>query len=110
MPEELLHTAKVGTVVEHVRGEAVPQGMRADRRVQPGLPEVLVHLAAHTAGAEPLAVLVGEQDLAVEAAVVLHPLVTIFDVLLNRLQGLGADRRDPLLLALAADVDDLAKK
>ena len=39
--QKLLDTAQVGAVVQQVGGEAVPQGVRADVGIEPGLGEVL---------------------------------------------------------------------
>src|SRR6266404_431613 len=61
MAQQLLHAAEVRAVVEQVRGEAMPQRVRADRRVQADLLEVLVELAADRARAEAAAVLVHEE-------------------------------------------------
>jgi len=110
MAEQFLNASEVGAVVEHVGGEAVSQGMRADRGVEARGAEVLVHLSPDAAGAESLAVLVGKEDFGVEGAVVGHPSVSEFDVVLYRLEGAGADGRDSFLLAFAADVNYLAEE
>ena len=68
MAQQLLHAAQVGAVVQQVRREAVTQRVRADARVEAGLHEVLVELAADRAGAQRLAVLV-QEDAAARAAV-----------------------------------------
>src|SRR5205807_2385143 len=62
--EQLLHAADVGPAVEQVRGEAVPQAVRAGARVEARLGQVLGQLAADAARRQPRAVLVEEQGVA----------------------------------------------
>ena len=56
--QQFLHAAEVGAVVQQMRGEAVPQRVRADSRVQAGRQKIFVELAADGAGGERIAVLV----------------------------------------------------
>lgn len=42
MPEKLLNLTKVRSPIEHMRGRAMPQGMRTDIR-NTGIPRMLVH-------------------------------------------------------------------
>ena len=58
--QQLLDAAEVRSAIEHVRGEAVPQGMRADGGIQSALGQVLVEFAADATGAQTLSVLVYE--------------------------------------------------
>jgi len=64
--EKLLDAAQVRPVVEHVRGEAVPQGVGADARIESGLGQILIQLAANAPRAEPLPVLVDEEGVLIE--------------------------------------------
>lgn len=54
--------------------------------------------------------LVGEEDLAVKARIVQHAPVSEFDIMLDRLEGAGADGADAFFFAFAPNVDDLAEE
>ena len=56
--EQFLHAADVGAGVEHVRGEAVAQRVRAGSRVEPGRREVLRQQPADASRREPAAAVV----------------------------------------------------
>ena len=86
MAEQLLDASQVGAIIEHVSRKAMAQRMGADRRIQPGHLEVLVHLAPDASRAQSPSVLVHKQNLGVEVAVALGTLVSIFHVVLNDLQ------------------------
>ncbi len=46
MAQQFLHAAQIGAVVQQVRGEAVPQRVRADAGIEAGGQEIFVELAA----------------------------------------------------------------
>lgn len=100
MAQQFLNTSQVGSIVEHVGCKAVTQGMRADCRIQSCFNQIFIHFTANTAGAEPFAVFVGKQDLAVKSRVAFHPAIAIFQVMLNTLQGAGTDGADTFFLPL----------
>src|SRR6266568_4794955 len=60
--EQLLHAADVGSGVEQMRGEAVPQRVRAGARIKPGECEVLFQQPADTADSQPAAAMIQEQS------------------------------------------------
>lgn len=86
MAKQLLYAAKVRTVVEHVRGEAMPQSMRAYRRVETGCDEILVHLPPDAPRTHPAAVFIDKESLGVEIAVALGTPVLELKIMLDRLQ------------------------
>lgn len=110
MAEQLLNASQIGAVIEHMRREAVPERMRADIRVEAGHLQVFIHLSANAAGAEAPAVLINEEDIRIEIGVAGGPFVSEFHIVLDDLQGGGADWRDSLFFALSSDVDDFAEK
>src|SRR5262249_57385633 len=60
MAEQLLHAADVGAAVEQVRGEAVPQAVRARARVEAGQRQIFLQEPADATHGQPGAVLVQE--------------------------------------------------
>ena len=110
MAEQLLNTAEVSAAVQHMGGEAVPQRMRADGRVEARHFEVFIHFPADASGAEAFAVLIDEQDLAVEVAVELGAFISELHIVLDDLQNGGADGADSFFFALAPDVNDFAEE
>ena len=85
MSQKFLHASQIRSIVQHVCGKAVTQGMWADRRIQSRFPQVLVHFPSDAACAESMAVLVGKQYFTVKIAVVLHSFVAELDIPLNGL-------------------------
>ena len=59
--QQLLHGTKVGTIVEKMRGEAVPNGVRTDFGVETDGTEVLRDLASNGAAAQSTTMLVDEE-------------------------------------------------
>ena len=110
MAEQLLDTAEVSASVQHMGGEAVPQRMRADCRVKACHFEVFIHCPADASGAEAFAVLINEQDFAVEVAVELGAFISELHIVLNDLQDGGTDGADSFFFALAPDVNDFAEE
>ena len=110
MAEQFLNAAEVFAAIEHMGGKAVPQGMRADCRVEARHFQVFIHFPADASGAEPFAVLIDEQDLAVEVAVELGAFVPELHIMLDDLQNRGADGGDSFFFALAPDVYDFAEE
>ena len=47
VPQHFLNRPQVRPMIQHVRGKAVPQGMRADVRIQVRLNQVLIQLTPH---------------------------------------------------------------
>ena len=88
-----------------MRREAVPQGVRADRRVEPRLHEILVQLAPDAARAQPLAVFVDEQRLLIKPRAA-RIAAAVFEIFLDGGDRGRADRRGALLLAFAATVSE----
>ena len=110
MAKQLLNTAKVSAAVEHMGGEAVPQGMGTDGRIQASHFEVLIHFSADASGAEAFAVLIDKQHLAVEVAVELGAFISELHIVLDDLQNGGADGADSFFFALAPDMNDFAEE
>ena len=61
------------------------QRVGADLGVQAGHPEIFIHFSTDTSGAEPLAVLVGEEYPGFEIAVDFQPIVSEFKIVLDGL-------------------------
>ena len=110
MAQQFLNTSQIGAVVEHVRGEAVPKRMRADGGIEAGDQQIFIHLAAYAAGAQSLAVFVGEQHLAVERRIVGQAAIAKFNVVLNALHRAGTNGANTFLFAFSADVNHFAEK
>src|SRR4029077_21126702 len=103
VPEQHLHHAQVRAVIEQVRGEGVPEGMRGELLGDPGLarvalddvPEGLARHASATTRREEVVRLALVQDLATGAAA----------EFLERTHRLLAEWDEPLAIALAENAD-----
>ena len=92
VPEQLLDHAQVGAALEQVRGERMAEAVRMGHE-----PSERARVQAAAAG--------GDEERVLGACDEFRPAVT--EVEPDPVGGLLAERDDPLLLALAADVDRL---
>ena len=93
--EEFLDAAEVGAGIEHVRGEAVSQLVRRQRRVEADGEQILLQHALHAARRHPAAETIHEQRAARAA-------LPECEILLQRLDRRPAERREAFLLAFPA--------
>src|SRR5258708_7224267 len=100
--KKLLDAAQVGAVVEQMGGEAVAERMGADARIEAGLHQILVELAADGARAERFAVLV-EKDAVGLGAMRFAVDGAQLGVALHGFDRLAAEWREAIFAALAAD-------
>ena len=107
--QQFLHAADVGAAVQQVRGEAVAERVGRRALVEAGFFEVLFEHPGDAAGGEPGAELVGE-DRGLAACLFARRELADCEPALERAGGVGADRREPFLLAFAADADDAGRE
>jgi hypothetical protein len=101
MPEQHLHCAQVGTVVQQVRGEGMAQRVRRQRRIDTrrarmALDQLPEHLPRHRATAR------GDEQRVADPALE-DGAARLGQVAPHPGMGLGAEGHEPLLRALAGD-------
>src|SRR5215210_1027999 len=104
MPEHLLDAAEVGSTLEQVRGEAVPEQVRVNAaRLETGLlGQPADDQERACTGERPAARI--EEELGPAPGVEVRPAVR--EVAPERVRGLPSDRDDPLLVPLADAADE----
>jgi len=108
MPHLFLHAPGICPASQHAYGEALPQRVRADGRIQASSSQVFVEFAADTAGAKPLPMLVCEQNTLITRAVPRMDPAHV-QVFLNACPHAAGERHSALLTALATDTQRLGQ-
>src|SRR6266508_1025717 len=106
MAEKLLDGAQVRSRLEQMRGERVPQSVGRDLRGESGGAQTALQQPRHRPRRQPAAPRVDEErltDLELSSAALPPPPRTLGKVRRERLTGLLAERRDPLLVPLSDD-------
>ena len=101
--EQLLDAAEIGTAIQQVGGEAVPQRVRAGRVNQARTQQVSLQQSTDAARCQPGASLVQEQSGFLRAASGCRSGIQR----LSQCSGHRADRTEPLAPSLASDPDQL---
>jgi hypothetical protein len=105
VPQELLHGAEVGPVLEQVGRERVAQRVRADRRIEPDLTEIFIEFATDRTRGDAPAVLVEEEHVLVWGVLPrggkLGILIDLEDVLVDCFECVGAQRDESFFASLA---------
>ena len=111
--EQFLDVAEVGTVIEQVRRECMPQAVRRDVVDSTHMLDVFVDHTADGAGRDPCALIVEKQSLRVAGrhrTIIKKSIAGLLDIQHHGLCSRFAERHDPLFPPFAGDANhSLAK-
>src|SRR5471030_2566457 len=107
--EQLLNGAQIGTGIQKVRGEGVPQRVRRYSGAERGAAHIAVEQTPNTAGRDPLATIVEKKRLPL-VLVAASQFQSSGEPRSNGRLGFRSKRDDALLRSFAADLDQPASQ